>query len=303
MEPLSLKARRIYSTIFFVLFVIILPVVGLYASGYRLQGVEIVATGGIFIATPLSGFFISINGEEVDRSTLFSKTFFFDNLEEGSYVVQVSAEGYHPWSKTLVVEPRVVTDVSAISVVQPLSILKLATSTDALDDETASSTTRLVSETFYDSVVNIFSATSTSATTTVSNGNVVSTSTSSTTPLDTLAVPEDTVNGVALLIEEGNLRATYIRSSNPPSSFCTRPSSCVQSFMLERGVETVTEAQFFAGGALYQTKESGVYFTEVEVRQPRFSLPIFTAPEARFSVINGTLIVESNGSFFEVSGF
>lgn len=301
MEPLPLKTRRLYSVTFFVLFLIILPVVALYASGYRLNGIELVPTGGIFVAAPLSGFSISLNGEEVERTTLFSKTFFFDNLEANSYVVQVSAEGYYPWSKTLVVEPRVVTDVSALAVLQPLSILEIATSTSATSTEdVASSTVRVVTQDFFETVIDRFATSTTVASSSV---NVPPVSTTTNEQVPSVPAPEDTVNGVALVIEDGDLEARYTRQSQPPSSFCVRPSSCVTSFMLERGSETVTDAQFFAGGALYRTLESGVYFVEVETRQPRLTIPVFTTPEARFEVINGALIVESNGTYYEISGF
>lgn len=287
MEPLSLKTRRLYATLFFVLFVLILPIVALYASGYRFEGVGIVSTGGIFVATPVSGFSIAINGEELERSSLFSKSFFFDNLAPDSYVVQAEAVGYYPWSKTLTVEPKLVTDVSVLAVQQPLLVREVVLATSST--HVATSTQRLMSRDERSALALAFSATSTPVTSTTTDGVFV-----------TLL---DESRGNTLVLKEGDLMLRYDRDDAPPSSFCVRPSSCVKEFSLERSSETVNAGQFFAGGVLYGTKESGVYFVEADIRSPRLTIPVFTAPRARFVVHNGELFIESNKIFYEVVGF
>ncbi len=287
MEPLPLNTRRFYATLFFVLFVLILPIVALYASGYRFEGVGIVSTGGIFVATPVSGFSIAINGEELERSSLFTKSFFFDNLAPDSYVVQAEAVGYYPWSKTLTVEPRLVTDVSVLAVQQPLLVREVLIATSS--SQVATSTIRLMSRDEHNALSLAFSATSTPVMSTTTEGVVV-----------TLL---DESRGVQLTLNEGDLSLHYNRNDAPPSSFCVRPSSCVKEFSLERSTETVTSAQFFAGGVLYSTKESGVYFVETDIRSPRLTIPVFTAPRARFTIFNNELFIESNNLLYEVSGF
>ncbi|MEK7613511.1 MAG: hypothetical protein AAB439_01375 [Patescibacteria group bacterium] len=285
MEPLSLKTRRFYSALFFVLFLIILPIVTLYASGYRIKGLGLVSTGGIYIAVPVSGFTLSLNGEELERSNLFSKSFFFDNLAPGSYVVQAVAEGYYPWSKTLFVESQLVSDVSVLAITQPLSVREVVTKSP--QEEVGTSTVVVVTRERYDTIESIFLVTTTP---------VISSELAS-------EPPADVRGGVALVVEEGNLFMRFERDSQPPSSFCIRPSSCAQVFALEKGSETVTDAQFFAGGVLYRTRESGVYFTEADVRAPRLTIPIFTTPNARFEVIDGVLTVADETSYYEVTGF
>lgn len=286
MEPLPLKTRRLYASLFFILFIIILPIAGLYASGYRLEGFALVPTGGIHLSTPASGFVISINGEEVERSSLFARSFFFDNLPPGPYVVSVASDEFYPWSKNVLVESRVVTDLASLAVRNPLIVRELvvATSSANMLDSATSTIRRIPREAFTD-IVSVFSATTTA--------------TSSAPGI----VPVAESGGVSLLLVNGDLWVRWDRAAAPPSSFCSRPSSCVTTFALERGVETVTDAHFFAGGVVYRTRESGVYFTEIEVKSPRFTIPVFTAPNTVFEIVNGTLYIESDASYFEVEGF
>lgn len=278
MQPLSLKTRRLYATISFILFVIILPVAALYASGYRLSGLGLTATGGVYVSTSASEVTILINGKEEGRSGLFQKNFFFDNLAPGAYVVQASRKGFYPWSKNLIVEPRLVTDVSVPSIPQPLLVREILVEAEG---SVATSTVRTVSAGQYADIEAVFNATST---------------------MRAASEPVDEASGAALFIENGNLSVRWMRGiEGAPSSFCLRPSVCAEGFHIEHGKEIVTRAQFFAGGAVYATEESGVFFAEVDIRDPRFVVPLYTRAGSDFRVINGDLIIADDNAFFEIA--
>lgn len=292
MEPLSLKTRRLFAVGSFFLFVLVLPVVALYASGYRLSGLSLVTTGGIHISTPISGVSIFLNGEEVDRSNLFSKSFFFDNLDPGSYVVQTSIEGYVPWSKNISVESRLVTDVAMLAVPQPFRILELveATTTEPVA-LTATSTLKYIEAAAYADFEEEFLATTTEDEIVASTSEEVA------------ELPSDTQSGVSLYVREGDLSARWERSTPPPSIFCTKPSACVEEFFIEKGAGTVGDARFFKGGVLYRTLESGVFFSELDVRQPRLQVSVYSSPESEYRVINNTLYIKDGSQLYEVANF
>lgn len=296
MEPLSLKTRRLFAAFFFVLFIIILPVVVLYASGYRLQGLSLVSTGGIHISTPTSDVVIALNGEAIEHSNLFLRSFFIDNLEPGSYVIQATLDGYHPWSKTLVVESRLVTDVSMRAVPQPLRIFELIekeeeSSASTTPESSATSTILFLSPDELEEIADIF------ATTTPLFESI------GTTTDETVLPSEDVEGGAELVIEDGNLLIRWTRSNQPPSSFCTRPSLCIGHFFLERGPHTVTDARFFGGAVLYRTLESGIFLVEADIREPRLLVNVYSTPGAEFRVIGGTLYIKDNGTFYQVERF
>lgn len=293
MEPLPLKVRRLYAVFFFLIFVILLPIVALYASGYRLDGFSLVPTGGVYVAAPTSGFLISLNGEAKERSGLFSHSFFFDNLAPGSYVVQASAGGYYPWSKTLIVESGIVSDVQVIAVQQPLIVRELMIATSsALSAESATSTMRVISAVEYRGLEAAFAATTTDQ---METGREV--------PGGVARIVADEGAGAVLVIEEGDLFMRWDDRRAPPSSFCARPSQCDTAFALEGGEETVTDASFFAGGVLYRTEASGVYFSEADIREPRLVIPVYTEPGASYRLIGGGLYIKNEAALFEVIGF
>jgi hypothetical protein len=82
-----------------------------------------------------------------------------------------------------------------------------------------------------------------------------------------------------------------------------KPSSCVTEFYIEKGRETATAAEFLAGGVLYATKESGIFFAENDLRPVQLVVPVYTRPAATFRIVNGTLIVKDGPTLYEISGF
>ena len=63
--------RRVYLVGFVVLFFLCVPVVLLFANGFRFEGgAGFVKTGGIYISVPYADAVVSMNGEEVGTSGL-----------------------------------------------------------------------------------------------------------------------------------------------------------------------------------------------------------------------------------------
>lgn len=284
MEPVSMRRRLVYLVLSVVAFMLTVPIAVFYASGYRFEDFSLVETGGVYVTTSVSDAVVSINSKEEGTTSLFVRSFYVDRLNEDWYNVQVSREGYYPWVKKLKVEPSIVTDVFAFLIPQTLSLREIHIDTKLED---VASTTRTVSQSEYNSLVKAFTATSTLS------GKPLATS----TPVATRA-------GVELFIEKGNLVARWSKDPlTTPSSFCAEPSSCVQEFFLEKGKETVKNAQFFLGGVVYATKESGVFLTENDIRPVHLVVPVYSRPGADFRIINGELIIKDGTAFYEVSGF
>ena len=114
MDPLSLRTRRWYSIISSVAFIVVLVFAVLYASGYHLKGFSVVETGAIHVSVPVPDASVLLNGKEVGKSGLLTRAFFLDNLAPGDYVLEARLTGYYPWTKDLVVAPKIVTDVPAL---------------------------------------------------------------------------------------------------------------------------------------------------------------------------------------------
>jgi hypothetical protein len=112
---MTLKARRILSLIFIILFLSITPAIMLYAAGYRLgkNGFSIERTGMFIIDSKPRGAKIFIDGQpqEIWSSSIFNKKNFIatpakiKNLLPGEYDLKLELDGYWSWQKKLTVNP------------------------------------------------------------------------------------------------------------------------------------------------------------------------------------------------------
>lgn len=287
MEPLSRRTRSVYLILLIVLFIIVMPVAILYASGYRLADLSLTPTGGVFVIAPLSDALVSINGEEVGTTGLFTKSYYIDDLAPGTYVVQASREGYYPWAKTLIVEESLVTDVSAFLVPVDLPVLEILVGT------TTATTTKNVEKEERDALLEAFVEATTTPELIFEEEELLATS----------SLPVDVRGGQGLFIEEGDLVLRWLRNaSSTPSSFCETPSLCVTEFKVEYGKEIVTEAVFFETGTLYGTEGGSVYFAETDVRPSPLTVKIYSGKGAEFRVISGAVYVKEGKSLFEIGG-
>ncbi len=117
-QPLSYTKRR--RTFFFLLaiFVISLPFLYLYATGYRFDPKDpnaIVGTGGIYVAAERTGAEIYIDDELVRETRVFRTAFYAQNLEPKTHKVHVQKEGHHTWVKELPVTSHRVTEAQAFN--------------------------------------------------------------------------------------------------------------------------------------------------------------------------------------------
>jgi PEGA domain len=117
-QPLSYTKRR--RTFFFLLaiFVVSLPFLYLYATGYRFDPKDpnaIVGTGGIYVAAERTGAEIYIDDELVRETRVFRTAFYAQNLEPKTHRVHVQKEGHHTWVKELPVTSHRVTEAQAFN--------------------------------------------------------------------------------------------------------------------------------------------------------------------------------------------
>lgn len=282
MEPLSLRTRRIVSISFFLLFATVLVVTSFYASGYRIDGWSLEGTGGVYVAVPVSGAEVSVNGEVVGTSGFLTKSFFIDDLAPGSYVLQVMGEGYYPWTKTMIVQRSFVTDTSAFMVPKELPVFEIM----ATSSKKIATTTRAVSDLEYERMSELF---------------VVSTSTAmqTATTTDEVKVPD-----LELSVRSGNVYVRWNRElERAPSVFCIAPNACVVEVSVEKSEVEVVDAAFFGGGVVYQTKNSGIFFAEIDVKPTQLVIPLYPSPSAEFALYQDEIVIKDEDDLFVVTGW
>ncbi len=93
----------------FAVFLIVIPLIILYSSGYRLsENFKIVKTGGIFISNNESGASVLLNGKLKKSAGILDKNMLVQNVKPGNYTVKVEKEGYRQWIKYIKVQEQLV---------------------------------------------------------------------------------------------------------------------------------------------------------------------------------------------------
>jgi len=117
-QPLPYKARQRTFTLLVALFVVALPFLYLYATGYRFdfrKPTQLISTGGLYLAVERTGAEIYIDNELVRQTRTFRKAFYAQNIDVGTHRVHVQKEGYHTWVKELPVSKHLVTEAEAFN--------------------------------------------------------------------------------------------------------------------------------------------------------------------------------------------
>lgn len=105
--------RKVLPWMFTLIFLIMAPAVVFYTSGYRWNPKKnaIERNGTLIIDTNPSGASIKLNGKSIPEKTSLT----LQNMAPGSYNIELELKGYHPWSKTLSIDPERVTFASDIN--------------------------------------------------------------------------------------------------------------------------------------------------------------------------------------------
>lgn len=268
MKPLSPRKRRMYVWLFVGLFFISVPLALLYAGGYRYKwGFGLVQTGGIFVSVPYSDATVFLNGAEIGRSSILNRNIYVDDLAASTYEVNVIREGMHPWTRILVVEPELVTDVDVFLVPQAPDIVQLT-----IADSSASGTTQ-VSQRIFSEYQDAFKA----------------------PPATTTASRFGTLD-----VEKGGVFLRWKKEETVlPSIYCVRPSSCVSEIPIATKGQGITNAAFFSGGVIYATR-NGIYIKEAEIRPGPIIIPLYEKRGAGFRIIDGHLIIKYGTRLYEI---
>lgn len=110
------KWRRIYYFIFILIFLVSVPILVFYASGYRydFQQKKLFKTGSLVIESEPKGAEIYIKGElKKDKTPII-----VNYLLPGDYEVRVEKEGYYNWEKILTIKPKITTEARDIVLIK-----------------------------------------------------------------------------------------------------------------------------------------------------------------------------------------
>lgn len=256
-KPLPYKHRTWIFRLFFLVFLLALPAIIFYATGYRFEftrnSTSIISTGGMYISVPAEEASIYLDEELVRDIRVFRRASYIQNLDVGQHRLHVQGEGLYTWVKELPVYPHIVTEVQAFNMPLVPQIRLIApyqsfsgegvyvdrsTSTLAADFENASSTvvvtasstmatTTLLANQEYEYVESLFGTTTEDGTLVdkmvqgVNEAFTFSPATSTIATSTELATTTLTVRNMKLYESGGELYATWVgRDTEIPYYFC-----------------------------------------------------------------------------------
>lgn len=121
--------RRIFFYSSILIFILAAPLIVAYSLGYIFDpiSVSLEKTGGIFIKSKTPRISIFVDGVFIKETSFLSGGALLTDISLGTHRLRLEKSAHHSWSKTIVVEPSLVTDFRNVLLlpIQPL----IATST------------------------------------------------------------------------------------------------------------------------------------------------------------------------------
>lgn len=130
---MTYRKRRLFFYTLSFLFVIISPLIAAYSIGYtlNLRNGLFEQKGGIFMKSKTPRLSISLDENLLQTTSYFSGSALLTEIPKGTHLLRLEKQDYYPWSKQVVVESSLVTDLRNIILI-PKPVVLATTTTDEL---------------------------------------------------------------------------------------------------------------------------------------------------------------------------
>lgn len=108
--------RRLLFYTLIAVFIVIAPPLIFYSLGYTFNifQARIEQTGGIFVKSKTPRLSLFLNNAFIKETSFFSGGALLTSVTPGTHLLRLEKQGFNPWSKTVEVEPTVVTELRHI---------------------------------------------------------------------------------------------------------------------------------------------------------------------------------------------
>lgn len=137
-KELAYKHRQRFFFALVAVFLLSLPALIFYTTGYRLSfendETAIVSTGGIYVTASNLDIDVYLDGEQVEQPRLFRSAYYIQNIAAGQHRIVVQRPDLRTWVKELPVDPHIVIEAAAfnmpvVPLVRPITKYVTATGT------------------------------------------------------------------------------------------------------------------------------------------------------------------------------
>lgn len=292
-QPLSRFRRSLYFLGLLAIFIIALPFLYLYATGYRFDdGATLVSTGGLYVAVEHSGTEIYVNDELIRETGAFRRAFYVQDLDPGIYTIAVKRNGNHTWQKDLEVFPQIVTEARAFNLPREITRTPIP---QTLDGPIVEGTTTPIENPLYEEIVTAFDASTTAELSAVS-ASAVSRAVGTTTRES---------GGMQLSRTQTEVIASWTRSpESVPFYFCMPHGACVNEIAV--GPDNIVNVEYFDflpgdNSLVLLDLVDGVYVSEIDPRDTQNVQPLSLGEAVDARVVDGVIYLKEGSDIFEVT--
>lgn len=282
---MPIRKRRLYFLFLLAVFIVAIPVLMLYGSGYRLDDqFRLVKTGGIYISAPGSGAEIYVNNKIEKTTNLIQRDLFEQNLNPGTYFVFVYKDGYWPWSKELKVHEQLVAEAHPFLVRREPKLEEIPKN---LPPENPGRAVSPNPE--YKDVAALFSGRLLPATSTLTSKTASATSTV-------------TVGDVKLIRKGSTIYAEWL--GNPdraPYYLCDENKShCLDSIPVFTSTSKIKTFDFYPGrnDVVILARKNGLYAVEADLRRVQNFFLVYAGSDPDFRVGSDGKVYLKDGPVF-----
>ena len=296
MNSISLKKRRFYFYALIVVFFMIIPVITLYTSGYRMgDNFKLVETGGIYILSPEQNAEIYINNKKRKETSMFQKDLFVQNLKPGKYTVLISKKEFWPWAKEVEVEERKVTEAIAFLIPKNLRGDVIQKKITIPADSDNATTTKINIE--YKKISDLFKK---QYPDNKSINKLKKDKKTSDTKKDEVTSKRGRVK--IWLSKDNQVIANWTKDADQlPNYFC-RKDICNGTVTVFKSVEPVKSLSFYPGreDVVLIAISNGIFAIEIDARKNQNFQPVYKGIDPYFIIDDGTIYIKDNDTLLKL---
>lgn len=299
--PLSTRRRNAYLFLGTIAFVVLIPVLILYSQGYRLNDAfSLEKTGGIYVRSDVADTAIYVDGTLTEETGLLLRNSFIQDIIPGTYDVRVQKNGYRPWSKKVVVEENLVTEIHHVPIAEEISSTTISR---FIFNQNQTATSTRVRDPRYDGLLELFSTSTATVTPTAAATGVTVQRATTTVVVDPRTKMKGFIDqqGVYSWIDKGDVVFAWTGSyDRTPFYFCqgvvcvgTSTLSLAEPILEYNYVPTISDA------ALVLTA-SGLYVADIDNRSEPNVYPIVAGSGLAFRIDGSNIVVRKGDTFIVI---
>jgi len=294
---ISFLRKKIRFIIFFLLFIIIGPLVVMYANGDIFNGGGFLKTGGIFVRSSPIGSNIYINSKLNDSTGFFQRDILIKNLKPGKYDVSVKKDGYNSWDKKIIVTDNTVSEANVFILPEKVDLREIPQKIASPDISTSSSTTKTKNNQEYKDILSVFYDKNN-----IASQNVLATTSASIKKIGTKEFP--IMNGKEGIWKEGGkVFVGWFGKENAEPQYLCHGMDCSDSMFVFDLITVPTNLGFLPGyeGVIIVAFENQVFAVQLEENPDKGVQLIYKGKKPDFRIINGAVYVKDGTYLAEVN--